>query len=392
MVEPLAWIDAETRRRCECGLERRLRNHTPATAAGARITFDGRSLVNFASNDYLSLANDASVREAAVSAIGKYGFGAGSSPLVSGWSAEHTALCEELAAFESAERAMLFPSGYAANIGTITALAESGDVIYSDELNHASLIDGSRLSRAEVRVYPHADAAALESLLREDRGRFRRSLIATESVFSMDGDLAPLSRLVELAEAFSAMLLVDEAHATGVIGPGGRGGCAAEGVADRVHVRVGTLSKALGSLGGFVVGEGRLIDWLINRARSLIFSTSLPIAAVAAARRALARAQAEPDRRERLIRNARELIEQLGTGAQRRFSSVSPIIPVIVGEPKRALRVGELLETAGYRVGVIRPPSVPTGTSRLRLSVQADHTNEEIAGLASAVRQALSAG
>ena len=274
MADPLEWIAGLSRDWRAAGLERRLTSRT-----GGRHT-------NFATNDYLSLAGDPRVRAAAIEAIREHGFGSSSSPLVSGWGMEHERLCAELAGFEAAEAAVLFPSGYAACSATIAALAGRGDAIYSDRLNHASLIDGARLSRAEIRIYPHGDASALEALLQADRGRFRRSLIVTESVFGMDGDIAPLARLAELAEAFAAILLVDEAHATGVLGPGGRGGAAAAGVADRVHVRVGTLSKALGSLGGFVVSSRDLIDWLTNHARSLIFSTSLPAAAVAAARAA----------------------------------------------------------------------------------------------------------
>jgi 8-amino-7-oxononanoate synthase len=341
----------------------------------------GRSAINFASNDYLGLANDARVVDAAVRAAAIWGWGAGASPLVSGWTEEHEALADEIAAFERTEAALLFPTGYAANVGTIAALVGKADVIYSDRLNHACLIDGCRLSGATVRVFPHADADALDAMLADDAGRFRRSLIVTDGVFSMDGDLAPVDRLADLAERHGAMLLVDEAHGTGVFGPDGRGAASELGVAERVSIRVGTLSKALGSIGGFVAGSRRLVDWLTNHARSLIFSTAAPPAAVAAAREALRISIDEPWRRARV----RALGGRLRAGLIEAGYSVSPatgpIVPVLLGDPAVVVETSRRLQELGFLVPAIRPPTVPDGTSRLRICASAAHTDEQVEGL-----------
>ncbi|MBV8384891.1 MAG: aminotransferase class I/II-fold pyridoxal phosphate-dependent enzyme, partial [Planctomycetaceae bacterium] len=264
MADPLAWIDDEAARWERRGLTRRLVAHGAATPG--RLACDGRMLVNFGANDYLGLASDPRVIAAGRAAAEAFGWGAGASPLVTGWGAAHQELAEALARFERAEAAVLFPSGFAANLGTIAALVGVGDAVYVDRLDHACLIDGARLSGASLRVFPHADADRLAEILARERARFRRALVATDGVFSMDGDLAPLDRLADLADRFDAMLLVDEAHGTGVFGPDGRGAASELGVADRIPVRVGTLSKALGSIGGFVAGSRRLIDWLINHA------------------------------------------------------------------------------------------------------------------------------
>ncbi|MCA1685355.1 MAG: aminotransferase class I/II-fold pyridoxal phosphate-dependent enzyme, partial [Planctomycetia bacterium] len=299
MSDPLAWIDDEAERRSALGLTRRLDAH--GAVRPGRFVRGNRELLNFGSNDYLGLAADPRLADAAREAAEVYGWGAGASPLVAGWTDAHQGLADVLAAFEQAEAVMLFPSGFAANLGTVAALVGAGDAVYADRLSHACLIDGARLSGASLRVYPHNDADRLASILGRDRGRFRRTLIATDGVFSMDGDVAPLADLASIAERFGANLLVDEAHGTGVFGPEGRGASAACGVAGRVPVRVGTLSKALGSLGGFVAGSRRLIDHLLNHARTAIYSTALPPAAAAAARVALDIAGAEPWRRDRVF-------------------------------------------------------------------------------------------
>ncbi|MBX6312017.1 MAG: 8-amino-7-oxononanoate synthase [Isosphaeraceae bacterium] len=383
--DALAWIDAEAAERRRRGLQRRLVPRGPAIP-GRLIGQDGRSLLNLASNDYLGLAADPRLIAAATRAAERFGWGAGASPLVSGWREPHEELAEALADFERTEAAVLFPSGFAANLGTIAALVGSGDAVYADRLNHACLIEGVKLAGAALRVYPHKDAGRLELILRRDRGRYRRALIATDGVFSMDGDLAPLADLADLADRFGAMLLVDEAHGTGVFGPEGRGAASECGVAERVHIRVGTLSKALGSLGGFVAGSRRLIDHLIHRAPTLIYSTALPAAAAAAACEALAIAQAEPWRRARVRALGESLRRSLVTLGLDVIPSVGPIVPVRLGAPERAVAWADRLRDRGFLVPAIRPPTVPQGTSRLRISLTAAHTEEDLASLVQALR------
>jgi 8-amino-7-oxononanoate synthase len=369
MPDPLAWIDAEAEAWSRKGLARRL------------VVRDGQDVLNFASNDYLGLASDPRVIEAACSAAREHGWGAGASPLVSGWRGPHEALAEALARFERTEAVALFPSGFAANLGAIGALVGPGDAVYLDRLDHACLVDGARLSRAKLRVYPHDDANRLEAILTRDRGTFRRSLIATDGVFSMDGDLAPLADLADLAKRFGAIFLVDEAHGTGVYGAEGRGAAEALGVADRVDVKVGTLSKALGSVGGFVAGSRRLVDWLINRARPMVYSTALPPAAAAAAAKALEIVQREPGRREHLARLAGRLranLPEVGPGG--------PIVPVVVGDPTAAVERSARLLKLGCFVPAIRPPTVPEGTARLRISLTAGHTEADLDRLITALR------
>lgn len=372
MNDPLAWLDEEANDRTRRGLDRRLVARDPA-------------LADFASNDYLGLAADPRVIAAAKNAVDRYGFGSGASPLVSGWTAAHEELAGALAEFEGTEAVALFPTGFAANLGTIAALAGKGDAVYLDRLNHACLIDGARLSGATLRVYPHADAGRLEQVLGRDRGRFRRSLVATDGVFSMDGDLAPLDRIADLCEHFGAVLMVDEAHGTGVFGPDGKGACAHFGVADRVPVRVGTLSKALGSLGGFVAGSRRVIDHLTNRSRTMIYSTASPPACCAAAREALRIARDEPWRRDRVHRLGDDLRRSLRTNGWDIPRSSGPIVPVIVGDPVRALIISGKLRELGLLVPAIRPPTVPEGTSRLRISLSAGHSDADVARLIAAL-------
>ncbi|WP_435019364.1 8-amino-7-oxononanoate synthase [Tundrisphaera sp. TA3] len=379
-ADPLAWINAEAEARRAAGLARRLDPLGPTTP-GHVAGPDGRPLVHFASNDYLGLAADPRVVEAGREAARDYGWGSGASPLVSGWRGPHRDLADALAAFEGTEAATLFPSGFAANLGTIAALVGPGDAVYSDRLNHASIFDGIRLSGARARIYPHNDAGRLGEILRRDRGRFRRSLIATDGVFSMDGDLAPLAGLAELADRFGAILLVDEAHGTGVFGDGGRGAAEALGVADRVDVTVGTLSKALGSVGGFAAGSRRLIDHLINHSRSLIYSTALPMAAAAAALRALEIVRAEPERRATLRRLSDQARDGLAALGWPRDPGWGPIVPVILGDPGRAVAASAACRERGLLVPAIRPPTVPRGTSRLRASLTAAHRDEEVAAL-----------
>ena len=379
MPDPLAWLAEEANQRVRLGLNRSLVAYGPAPAqAHSR---DGIELIDFSSNDYLGLARDPRVVAAAQRVADQFGWGAGASALVSGWRSIHAQLAHELATFEQMEAAVLFPTGFAANAGTIAALVGAGDAVYLDRLNHACLVAGAKLSGARLRVYPHADAARLAEILERERSHYRRVLIATDSVFSMDGDLAPLADLVLIAERFGAMLMVDEAHGTGVYGPDGRGGASEAGVAERVPVRVGTLSKALGSIGGFVVGSRLLIDHLINRAPTLIYSTALPPAAVAAALEALRIVQVEPWRRERARTLGRRVRDAARAAGFETGPTDGPIVPVIVGESGKAMELARELRSTGFLVPAIRPPTVPRGTARLRISVSAAHTDEQIDAL-----------
>ncbi|MBI3838750.1 MAG: 8-amino-7-oxononanoate synthase [Planctomycetia bacterium] len=387
--DPLEWIEAELATLARRGLRRQLRTH--AGPQQVRLQMGGRELLNFGSNDYLGLAADPRLIAAAARAADEEGWGAGASPLVTGHSAAHRRLEERLADFEGTPAALVFSSGYAANISTICALVGRGDAVYADQKNHASMIDGCRLSRAEIHVYPHRDPDGLQTLLRQSAG-FRRRLIVTESVFSMDGDLAPLGELAELAEHYDCMLLVDEAHATGVFGSLGRGLAEQLGVESRVPIRIGTLSKALGCAGGFVCGSQSLIAWLVNRARGYVFSTAPPPAASAAACAALDIVCDEPWRRVKLLEQAAMLRGRLREQGWNVASNASQVIPLVVGEAGRAMRLADRLCTAGLLVPAIRPPSVPEGESLLRISLSYAHTPEMIGQLVvalGAVREAL---
>jgi 8-amino-7-oxononanoate synthase len=380
--DPLRWIDGELWDLEERGLLRRRAAHDGPQQA--RLQLEGREVLNFGSNDYLGLAAEPRLAAAAAEAVLAEGTGAGASPLVTGYGAIQRRLEEALAAFEGSDGALVFASGYAANVGTITALVGRGDAIYADQKNHASLIDGCRLSRAAVHVYPHLDCGALAARLAAGSG-VRRRLIVTESVFSMDGDLAPLAEIVELAEHFDCMLLVDEAHATGVFGHGGRGLAEQLGVDQRVHARVGTLSKALGSAGGFVCSSARLADWLLNRARTYVYSTSLAPAACAAGLAALAVVRDEPRRRAVLAERSALLRTRLCEQGWRIGGSESQIIPLFVGGAAEAVHLSRQLADRGFLVPAMRPPSVPEGESLLRVSLTYAHSEEMIAQLLTAL-------
>ena len=380
--DPLAWIEDQLAAWTARGLRRTLKRRD--TRQSAAVEIDGRRLVNFSSNDYLGLAAEPALAQAATKAAKEHGWGSGASPLVTGRSNLHAELEQRLAEFEGTEAALLFPTGFAANVGTVSTLACQGDVIFSDAKNHASLIDGTRLSAAEVVVYPHRDVDRLARLLRESSSTGRR-LIVTDSLFSMDGDLAPLAKLAELAEEHEAMLLVDEAHATGVFGPHGHGLCEHFGVEDGVHIRIGTLSKALGSLGGFVVGRQSLIDWLANRARTYVFSTAAPAAVCAAGLAALDLVKQQPQRREELLARAARFRQQLQAAGFETGDSESQIVPVILGTPERTMHYAESLASAGYLVPGIRPPSVPEGESLLRISLSWLHNEAMLGGLLKAI-------
>jgi 8-amino-7-oxononanoate synthase len=359
----------------EEGLYRRMR--LVAGPQGPRVMLDGRRVLLLCSNNYLGFADHPHVRNAAAEAAMRYGVGAGASRLVSGNMTLHRRLEERLADFERSERCVLFGSGYLANTGVIAALAGTGDVVFSDALNHASIVDGCRLARAETFVYDHLDTEHLEWGLREARGRGR--LIVTDGVFSMDGDVAPLVEIAELAHHYDARVLVDEAHATGVLGPGGRGSVAAAGLEDEVDVIVGTLGKALGGYGAYVCCDADTASYLVNTARTLIFSTGPPPPSVAAALAALELLRSEPRQVERLRRNARVLRDALAEQGFGLPDGDTQIVPLVVGEPEVALALCERALRRGVFAQAIRPPTVPPGTARLRLAAIATHTPGELA-------------
>lgn len=342
----------------------------------------GRPQCLFSSNNYLDLANDPEVKAAACEALEQYGVGAGGSRLTTGTGPLHVCLEEELARFKGREAALVFNTGYMANVGILSALMGRGDVIFSDQLNHASIIDGCRLSGAEVVVYRHNDMADLEDKLRVHQGR--KGLIVSDGVFSMDGDLVPLPQLVELAKRYGVRTMIDEAHATGVVGATGRGTEEHYHMEGSVDVLMGTLSKAVGSEGGFVCGSAELIQYLTNKARSFIFSTALSPVTMAAGLRGLQKIQEEPQRVVQLRDNMAFLCRELGRygiPAQ----SASAILPIIVGEEKKAMAAMEALKKRGYYVSAIRYPTVARGSARLRVALMSSHTREELEGLAQAL-------
>ncbi len=372
-------------------LDRHLREI--CSAQGAEIETGGRRLVNFSSNNYLSLANDPRLREAALAAIGEFGVGGGASRLISGTQSPHLRLEGALAKWKGTEAALCFSSGYAAALGTIPALVSKGDVILLDKLCHASLIDGAKLSGAILRVFPHNDLGKLEGHLQWSHGEHagKRILIVTESVFSMDGDRAPLRELIELKKRFGALLLLDEAHAVGVIGPNGRGLAAAGNLDDDVDVQMGTLSKAFGVSGGYVCGSRNLIEWLINRARSFIYSTAPPPGIAAAALAAvdfLSSSEGE-ERRLLLWQKIGLMHELLPVSDLNRKSNAasSAILPWIVGDEQAALGLASALQSEGFLVPAIRYPTVAKGSARLRITVTASHEEDQIRALCEAIRK-----
>lgn len=386
MDDAYSWITDEYRNLADAHAVRIRRVVRPLPGAWCEI--DGRRARNFSGNDYLGLAGDDRLTAAAQRALEACGSGARASALVCGRTHWHEQLEARLAAFEGAEAALLFPTGYAANVGTITALVGRDDLVLSDRLNHASLIDGCRLSRAQIRVYAHGDVEQVDRELEKHRDA-RRKLIVTDGLFSMDGDLAPLQELANIARRQSAMLLVDEAHATGVLGANGRGTCELAGV-EQEAVRVGTLSKALGAQGGFVTGSRELIDWLWNTARTQIFSTALAPACCAAACAALEIVDQEPERRVALQARSDELRRALiDRGVTPLAGSSGPIVPVVLHDSARTMAVGRALEEQGFLVGAIRPPTVPRDSARLRISLSAVHSAEDVRGLAAAIVAAI---
>jgi 8-amino-7-oxononanoate synthase len=350
---------------------------TIESCEGPRIVVNGKSMLLMCSNDYLGLAGHPALRRAACDAMERYGFGSGASRLVSGTSAVHQELEHKLARFKNTEAALLFNSGYAANTGIIPAVAGTGDVILSDSLNHASIIDGCRLSKAEVLVYRHRDLDHVEQLLKKSMQAGRR-LIITDGVFSMDGDIAPLPGLVVLAEKYDAVIMVDDAHATGVLGKTGKGTADYFGLSGRVHIQMGTLGKALGSFGAYGAGSRDLIDLLVNRARSFLYSTALPPAVCAASLAAIDIVEKQPDLVTRLWKNRERFVNGLQSLGISTGNSESPIVPLIIGDPARAVDAAEKMIENGIYVTAIRPPTVQEGSARIRTTVMASHSDEDI--------------
>ncbi len=388
------------------------------SAAGPRVRIGGREVLQFASNNYLGLANDPRVKEAARRAIEKWGWGAGASRLVAGHTEAHEALEADLAAFKHTEAALVFPTGYQTNLAVLGSLVGRGDLVLSDRENHASIYDAVKLSGARLVRYAHADAEDAARAFEDRRGerngvrrvniadRFRgrltgepraeargelkRRLLVTDTVFSMDGRLAQLRALALLAEREGAMLVLDEAHATGVLGPTGAGLAEEVGLESGVTASVGTLSKALGGIGGFVAASREVCDLIVNRGRSFIYTTALPAAACEAAREALRIVREEPDRRRRVLALAERLrcaLQEKGFDSGR---SETQIVPVLVGAPERALALAAALLEKGIFCPAIRPPTVPPGTSRLRVSLTAEHTEEDVERLVAALEEARS--
>ena len=348
------------------------------SAQGPRVTVDGKPVVLLCSNNYLGIAEHPALKQAACDAMERYGFGSGASRLVSGNTELHEELERRIAAFKLAESSILFNSGYAANTGIIPAVAREGDLVLSDQLNHASIIDGCRLSRARTEVFRHRDMDHLETHLRSNTTAPRK-LIVTDGVFSMDGDIAPLPDLVRLAERYHAILMVDDAHATGVLGGHGRGTAEHFGLEDRVHIQMGTLGKALGSFGAYVAGPRDIVRYLLNTCRSYLFSTSLPPAVCAASIASLDLLDAEPWRREKLWNNRNRLAHGLASLGVSIAPSETPIFPLLVGSSDRALQASQRAFAQGMFAAAIRPPTVPDGSARLRATVMATHSEEDIA-------------
>ena len=368
----------------EDGLYRRLRQ--VEGCGGPRILVDGKEAILFASSDYLGLASHPRLKEAARRAIDRDGCSASAARLISGNHSLYAELEEGLAALKQTEAALVFSTGYQANLGVISALTDSHDAVFSDELNHASIIDGCRLSRAQVRVFPHNDLAALEQLLKAEPAA-RRKVIVVDGLFSMDGDLAPLPEIVTLAEQYGCFIMVDDSHGIGVLGESGRGTVEALGVSGRIDIETGSLAKALGGFGAYVAGSRTLIDYLINRARSFIFTCAMPAAVVATVLEALTVLQDEPERRERLWDNTRYFKTGLDEAGFDTGASKTQIIPLMIGGSGRTMQFCEELLKRGIFAQGIRHPSVPRGTERIRLTVTASHSKADLDDALAAVTQ-----
>ena len=357
------------------GLLRRLRQIE--SASSSRIVIEGNTYLNLSSNNYLGLATHPKIKEAVIQAIHRYGIGAGASPLISGHTTLHQELSEKVARFKGTEAALIFSTGYMANVGILSALLGESDVVFVDRLSHASIIDGCRMSRAALRVFPHRDTQSLARRL-ERVSPGQRTLIVTDGVFSMDGDLAPLPEIVKLARHHAAMVMVDDAHATGVLGATGRGTIEHFGLEGQVPIQMGTLSKALGAFGAYVAGSQELITYLINRSRSYIYTTSLPTAFAAASLAALELIEKEPQIRQQLWDNRDYYENGIKALGYDTLQSETPIIPLLVGETALALEMSNQLLAHGVFAPAIRPPTVPQGMARIRTSVMSTHTRADL--------------
>jgi glycine C-acetyltransferase len=345
--------------------------------------YDGRRVINLASNNYLGLCNHPKLREAAIAATQKYGVGSGAVRTIAGTMRIHMELEEKIAAFKNVEACVVFQSGFAANAGTVSAILGKDDFILSDELNHASIIDGARLSRAKIKVFRHKDVAHAEELLREIQHEPGHKLLITDGVFSMDGDIGPVAALADLAAKYGAIMMVDDAHASGVLGRNGRGSVDHFGCHGKVDVQVGTLSKAIGALGGYVCGSRDLIDYLYHRARPILFSTSHPPSVAAACIAAFDILETEPERIARLWDNTRYFKSQLAAagfdiGGRSTPASETPITPIIIGDARRTMDFSRALFDAGVMATGIAFPTVPEGKARIRTIMTSEHTREQI--------------
>lgn len=350
---------------------------------GPVCTYDGKRVINLASNNYLGLCNHPKLREAAIDAIRKYGVGSGAVRTIAGTMRIHMELEEKIAAFKGVEACVVFQSGFTANAGTVSSILGKEDFILSDELNHASIIDGARLSRAKIKVFRHKDVAHCEELLKEIENEPGRKLIITDGVFSMDGDIGPVDKLCDLAEKYGALMMVDDAHASGVLGRNGRGSVDHFHCTDRVDVQVGTLSKAIGALGGYVCGSKDLIEFLYHRARPFLFSTSHPPSVAATCIAAFDLLESEPERIDRLWSNTRYFKEQLANagfdvGGRTTPASETPITPIIIGDGRKTMEFSRALFDAGLMATGIAFPTVPEGKARIRTIMTSEHTREQI--------------
>ncbi len=348
-----------------------------ASPQAKKIVLNGKQVLNFCSNNYLGLADDERIKRAAVTAINEDGFGSGASRLVCGTMSEHVKLEKKLAGFKRTEGALVFSSGYMANTGIISALVGREDVVFSDKLNHASIVDGIILSRAQLKRYAHNDMQALEGAFKTC-GPCKKRLIVTDTVFSMDGDVAPLKDIVQLASRYGAMVMVDEAHAFGVLGEHGSGLIEQEGLGDQVDVQMGTLSKAAGCFGAYVCGPKVLCDYLINHSRSFIYTTAMPPACAAAASMAVDIIGQDKQRRRQVLANADYLRRGLKKSGFDTMNSTTPIVPILFKDSLKALEASKRLLEQGVFVQAIRPPTVPVNTARLRATVMATHTQEDL--------------
>ncbi len=376
LPQRLQWIEDELQGLHDSGLYNHIR--TLGSSQGAWLTVDGKEVLNFCSNNYLGLANHPRLAQAAREAVEKYGVGPGAVRTIAGTMSLHVQLEERLAAFKGVEAAITFQSGFNANLGTIPALVGKGDVIFSDELNHASIIDGSRLSRAKIIRFAHCDAADLEAQLQAHRSEYRRALVVTDGVFSMDGDVAPLDAIYEVTRRYDAILMVDDAHGEGVLGRGGRGIVDHFNLHGKVDVEVGTLSKAFGVVGGVVAGNGRIVEWLRQRGRPFLFSSAMTVPDTAACLAAVDLLEESTELVDKLWDNARYFKKEMAALGFDTGKSETPITPVMLGEAKTAQEFSRALFEAGVFAMAIGYPTVPRGKARIRVMISAAHSREDL--------------